>query len=51
MPLTNCKIELKPKWRKYCVLSANGNENANDNNNNAYSIRFTIKDTHFMLQL
>ena len=30
MPLINCKIELKLKWTKYCVLSAAGNDNDND---------------------
>ena len=30
MPLINCKVELKLKWTKYCVLSAGANnENAN----------------------
>ena len=43
MPLTNCKIELKLKWKKYCVLSGAGNNNAN--NDNANDITFTIKDT------
>ena len=33
MPLINCKIELKLKWRKYCVLPA-VNHHANDNDNN-----------------
>ena len=42
--MINCKVELKLKWTKYCVLSAAGNDNANDNNN-AKSIIFTIKDT------
>ena len=42
-PLINCKIELKLKWTKYCVLSANGNDNNNDNNNDK-KIIFTIKD-------
>ena len=51
MPLINCKIELKLKWRKYCVLSAvnhhaNDNDNNNDNwNANPNNIIFTIKDT------
>ena len=27
IPLINCKVELKLKWTKYCVLSAAGNEN------------------------
>ena len=41
MPLINWKIELKLKWKKYCVLSAAGADN-----NDAYSdnIIFTIKD-------
>ena len=42
MPLINSKVELKLKWTKYCILSANGNNNDNDNANN---IIFTIKDT------
>ena len=47
MPLINCKVELKLKWTKYCVLSAAGNENEsdNDNNDNANNIIFTIKGT------
>ena len=36
MPLINCKLELNPKWTKYCVLSANGNDNVNDNPDNIY---------------
>ena len=42
MPLINCKVALKLKWEKYCVLSAAGNDNTNDNPDN---IIFTIKDT------
>ena len=42
MPLINCKVELKLKWTKNCVLSAAGNDNTNANPNN---IIFTIKDT------
>ena len=38
MSLIICKIEFKLKWTKYCVLSANGNDNVNN-------IIFTIKDT------
>ena len=41
MPLITCKVELKLKWTKYCVLSAAGNDNTNPNPNN---IIFTIKD-------
>ena len=29
MPLINCKVELKLKWEKYCVLSAADNDNKN----------------------
>ena len=42
MPLINCKVELKIKWTKYCVLSTNDIDDDNDNANN---IIFTIKDT------
>ena len=42
MPLINCKIELKIKWTKHCVLAAVGSDNTNDNLNN---VVFTIKDT------
>ena len=43
MSLINCKVELKLKWTKYCVLSANSNNNDwdNDNGNN---IVFIIKE-------
>ena len=40
MPLINCKVELKLKWTKYCVLSAAGNDNTNADPNN---IIFTQK--------
>ena len=42
MPLINCKIALKHKWKKYSVLSADGADNTNANPNN---IVLTIKDT------
>ena len=42
MPLFNCKVELKLKWEKYCVLPAAGADNENADSNN---IIFTIKDT------
>ena len=29
MPLINCKVELKLKWTKYCVLSAASHDNTN----------------------
>ena len=42
MQLINCKIEIKLKLAKYCVLSAGGNDN---DNNRDDKIIFTIKDT------
>ena len=44
MPPNNCKVELKLKWTKHCVLSTAGNDNANDNDS-ANNIIFTIKYT------
>ena len=44
MPLINCKIELKLKWTKYCVLSTAAVDNINGNNDDN-NIIFTIKDT------
>ena len=43
VPLVICKLELKLKWRKYCVLSANGNDHVN-HNDQVKNIIFTIKD-------
>ena len=54
IPLINCKVELKLKWTKYCVLSAVGAENVNDNvNNNAIGndIIFSIKETKLYVPL
>ena len=42
MPLINCKIELNLKWTNYCVLSADGANNANNKDDNNI---FTTKDT------
>ena len=41
MPLINCNVELKLKWRKYCVLAAACGDNANANPN---KVIFTIKN-------
>ena len=41
--LINCKVELKFKWTKYCVLSAPAADNVN--NRDSDNIIFTIKDT------
>ena len=38
-----CKVELKPKWTKDCVLAAADVDHANANNDD--NIIFTIKDT------
>ena len=43
MPLTNCKVELKFKWRKFCILSAASNENIINNDDNANNIVLIIK--------
>ena len=40
--IINCKIELKLKYIRHCVFSANSNDNPKDKRNN---IIFTIKDT------
>ena len=45
MPLINCKVELKFKWTKYCVLLATGNENVINDNDNGNDINFAVKDT------
>ena len=45
MPLINCKVELKLRWSKHCVLSVSGIDNANCNTDNNNNIIFTIKDT------
>ena len=42
MPLFNCKVELRLKQRKYCVLTAAASDNNGANSNN---IIFSIKDT------
>ena len=43
MPLINCKVELKLKCAKYCVLSAAGADNINNFDSN--NIIIAIKDT------
>ena len=45
MPLINCKVKLKLKWTKYCVLSALGTEN--DDADSDYII-FTVEGTKFI---
>ena len=45
MALINCKVELKLKSTKYCVLSVADNENNVNEDANANNIIFTIKDT------
>ena len=48
MPLIKCKVELKIKWTKYCVLTAAGADNNDANYNN---IIFTIKNTRLYAPL
>ena len=38
MPLSNCKIELKLKWKSYCVLPAADADNINNNDDNIFSV-------------
>ena len=40
--MINCKVKLKLKWTKHCVLFVRGTENIDANSNNAV---FTTKDT------
>ena len=42
MPLINCKVELKFKCKRQCVLAASAVDNVNANDNKFF---FTIKDT------
>ena len=42
MQLINCKVELKLKWTKYCLLAVATADNADAKSNN---IIFTIQDT------
>ena len=44
MPLINCRMQLKLKWTKYCVLCVAGNENNINEDINANNMIFTIKD-------
>ena len=45
MSLINCKVKLKLKWTKYCVLSVAGNENNINEDAKANNIIFAINDT------
>ena len=45
MPLINCKVKLKLKWTKYCVLPVAGNENNINEDAKANNIIFAINDT------
>ena len=48
MPLINCKVKLKLRCTKHCVLSIPGTDNANGNNDDN-NIIFTIKDIKLYL--
>ena len=41
MPMVNCKVEMRLKWTKHCVLTIAGVDHAEANRNN---IILTIKD-------
>ena len=44
MLLINCKVELKLKWTRYCILPAAGNENKSDKDyNNANNTILPLK--------
>ena len=53
MSLINCKVELKLRWTKYCVLSAADNDDLNniDDNDSGNNIIFTMKDTKLYLSV
>ena len=51
MPLTNCKVESKLKWTRYCVLPVAGNENNINEDTNANNTNFTMKDTKLYVHL
>ena len=51
IPLINCKVELKRKWTKYCVLSVAGKENNINDDADANNIIFTIKDRKLYVPL
>ena len=42
MPLINCKVKLRLKWKNYCVLFAAGVDNVSNKDDR---VIFTIKDT------
>ena len=42
--MINCKVELKLKWKKHCILSTDGNSNADVNSD----IVFDIKTQNYM---
>ena len=50
MPSINCKVELKLRWTKHCVLSLAGIDNTNGNNDDD-NIIFAIKDTKLYVPL
>ena len=49
MPLISCRVVLKLRWKKHCVLSALGIVNAvNDDSANSDNVIFTIKTQNYM---
>ena len=39
MPLINCKVELRLKWTKHCVLASTGTEN-DDANSDSFNFHY-----------
>ena len=48
MLFIKCKVDLKLKWTKYCVLSVVSNENDINKNDNAGNIIFLSKTQNYM---
>ena len=52
MPLISCRVVLKLRWKKHCVLSALGFVNAdNDDSANSDNVIFYYKDTKLYVSL
>ena len=50
IPFINCKVELKLRWTKHCVLSVASTDNVNGSNDDN-NISFTIRDTKLYVPL
>ena len=49
MPLINCKVELKLKWTKYCVLSVGGNDDLNNIDSDKINLLSKTQNCMFLL--